>query len=227
MGQDNNSDNSYSTGYGGYGRYTGTGSSGSSSSNPPPDQYSGQQYGQAAQPGQQGSFQQQTYGQQSQQGQQGQQYSQQTYSSSTYQPPSSAQGSSPFDPTSTGMQAKTEALVSYLFGWVSGIVFLILERKNRFVRFSAAQSTIFFGGSFIVLALLHYIGAFLGGIFLIGFVLSWVFSCATFVVAVPTLLIWLYLMMQSFRGKTVRLPIISGYADSLVNRLTPKAKRTA
>ena len=215
MGQDNNSDNSYSTGYGGYGRYTG-----SSGSNPSPDQYSGQQYGQA---GQQGSFQQQTYGQQSQQGQQ---YSQQTYTGATYQPPSSAQGSSPYDPTSTGMQAKTEALVSYLFGWVSGIVFLIIERKNRFVRFSAAQSTIFFGASFILLALLHYIGAFLGGIFLIGFVLGWVFSCATFVVAIPTLLIWLYLIMQSFRGKTVRLPIISGYADSLVNRLTPKAKRT-
>jgi len=225
MGQDNNSDNSYSTGYGGYGRYTGTGSSGSSGSNPPPDQYSGQS-GQPGQPGQQSGFQQQTYGQQSQQDQQGQQYSQQTYADATYQPPSSAQGSSPYDPTSTGMQAKTEALVSYLLGWVTGIVFLVIERKNRFVRFNAAQSTIFFGATFILLALLHYIGAFLGGIFLIGFVLGPVFACASFVVGIPTLLIWLYLMMQSFRGKTVRLPIISGYADSLVNRLTPKAKRT-
>ena len=87
----------------------------------------------------QGSFQQQTYGQQ------GQQYSQQTYSDATYQPPSSAQGSSPYDPTSTGMQAKTEALVSYLFGWVSGMVFLIIERKNRSGALQCGSIDYFFG----------------------------------------------------------------------------------
>jgi uncharacterized membrane protein len=205
MGQDNN-DNSYGD-YGGYG-----GSSQQQSNNP--SSYSDQSSGQS---GQQGSNQQQSYGQQ---------YQQQTYSSATYAPPASAQGSSAYDPTSTGLQAKTAALISYLFGWVSGIVFLLIERKNRFVRFSAAQSTIFFGAVTILLVLLHYIGAFLGGIFLIGFLLGWVFSCASFVIGVPAFLIWLFLMIRAYQGKAVRLPFISGYADSLVNRLTPRSKRT-
>ena len=37
------------------------------------------------------------------------------------------------------------ALLCYVGGWISGIVLLVLEQKNRFVRFHALQSIILFG----------------------------------------------------------------------------------
>jgi len=40
----------------------------------------------------------------------------------------------PFELTSIGMKARTAGLLCYLFGWVGGLVFLLLERDNRFVR---------------------------------------------------------------------------------------------
>ena len=130
------------------------------------------------------------------------------------------QGTSPFDPTSTGLQAKTEALISYLFGWFSGIIFLLIERKNRFVRFRAAQSTIFFG----IVTVLYILLRFISVIPILGFLLSPVIGFVTFVGGIVVFLIWLFLMLQAYRGKTVRLPFISGYADNLVQLLTPKGR---
>jgi uncharacterized membrane protein len=203
MGQDNNSDNSYGKGYGGYGSFSG-----------PPQPNNAPSYdGQPGQAGQAGGSQQQAPGQQ---------WQQQTYSNATYEPPASTQGTSPFDPTSTGLQAKTEALISYLLGWFSGIIFLLIERKNRFVRFNAAQSTIFFGIVSVIYILLRFISI----IPILGFLLSPVIGFVTFVGGIVVFLIWLFLIIQSYRGKTVRLPFISGYADNLVQILTPKRKRT-
>ncbi|TME66403.1 MAG: hypothetical protein E6I59_03055, partial [Chloroflexi bacterium] len=157
MGQDKNSQDEYRTGYGGYGRYTTPQQPGSA--NTPG---SGQQYGQQGgyqQGGQQGSQQQSSYGQQYQQ----QEYepgstSNTSNTSSTYQPPFSAtQGISAQGPTSTGLSARTEAILGYLFWWLGGLVFFVIERKNRFVRFHAAQSLIFFGGVSVLLEALHLI----------------------------------------------------------------------
>lgn len=205
MGQDNNSDNSYGTGYGGYGRYSGPAQPNNTSSS------AGQSYGQPGQTGQTSGSQQQ----------QGQQWQQQTYSSATYEPPASTQGTSPDDPTSTGMQAKTEALLSYLLGWFGGIIFLLIERKNRFVRFSAAQSTIFFG----IVTVLYVLLRFISIIPLLGFLLAPVIGFVSFVGGIVVFLIWLFLIIQSYRGKTVRLPFISGYADNLV-LFTLRRKKT-
>ena len=48
--------------------------------------------------------------------------------------------------TSTGLDANLAAALSYLVGFVTGVVFLILEKENRFVRFHAMQSALAFGG---------------------------------------------------------------------------------
>jgi uncharacterized membrane protein len=73
---------------------------------------------------------------------QGQQWQQQMYSP-YYVPPRSE--IPPYERTSMGMRARTAGLLCYLFGWVGGLVFLLLERENRFVRFHAMQSLLFFG----------------------------------------------------------------------------------
>ncbi|TMB90919.1 MAG: hypothetical protein E6J44_01790 [Chloroflexi bacterium] len=194
MGQDPNQQSQYGRGYGGY-----------TQPPRPSDTFDSQQYGQ-----QQGSYQQSSYGQQQQQ------------QSGTYQPPgSAARGTGAHDPTSTGLNGRTEALLSYVLGWFSGLIFFVIERKNRFVRFHAAQSFIFFG----IVSVVYIVIRLLSIIPVLGFLLSPVLGCATLILLIPAALIWVLLMIQAYRGVNFRLPIISGYADSLIDRFTSKKKR--
>src|SRR6266700_4125286 len=205
MAQDPNSQSQYGQGYSGY---------------TAPQTGNNQQYGYGQQSGSQvddqasgyqeysGSNQQSAYGQQQQQ--------QQQYG--TYQPPQSATrargGGGAHDATSTGLNARNEAVFSYLLGWFSGLIFFFIERKNRFVRFHAAQSFITFGILFIVDLVLRL----LGGIPILGFLLSPILGLMNFILIALGILLWLFLMFQAYRGKNFRLPIVSNYADSLVNR---------
>ncbi len=120
------------------------------------------------------------------------------------------------------MPANRAALFSYLFGWIGGLVFLFIERKNRLVRFSAAQSLAFFGSASIVLFVIHFVGGFLGAIPLIGFVFGLIFSILNFVVIVPVVLIWLFLMFRAYQGATVRLPFFGDYAERIAARFGGK-----
>ena len=103
-----------------------------------------------------------------------------------------------------GMRACTAGWLSYLGGWVTGLIFLLLERENRFVRFHAMQSLIFFGGMGLVTAVLSHI-AFLG---FIGAGLGFVsFIC------------WIVLIVAAARGRYYKLPIVGGYAEKWANSL--------
>jgi uncharacterized membrane protein len=203
MGQDNTSNSQY----GGYSGYT--------PQPEPDDPYSNQQYGQ-----QQSTFDAYSYGQGGPGQQQQQQYGQQQQQQyAQYQPPASVlEGGTAYDTTSTGLSARLEAVLSYLFWWVSGLIFFVIERKNHFVRFSAAQSLLFFGSASIILEVLSLLGGFLGGIPLIGLVFGLVFGFLTYAVWIVAIITWIFLMIQAFRGKTVRLPFFSTYADNIVRR---------
>ena len=158
------------------------------------------------------SYQQASYGQQQQQ-------QQQQYAS--YQAPLSAlEGANAYDSTSIGLSGRTEALLSYVFVWLGGLFFFLFERKNRFVRFAAAQSFLFFVPALIVYGILKFLGGFLGGIPLLGLLLGPLFGIVATVFGILLFLTWAYLIIQTLRGKTVRLPFFSGYAQALVDRTT-------
>jgi uncharacterized membrane protein len=128
------------------------------------------------------------------------------------------------------MSGRTEALLSYLLGWFSGLIFFVVERKNRFVRFHAAQSFVFFGFVFVLLLLIRLIGYLISIIPIVGgllaFMLNLVLSPLTFVIVIIAGVVWLFLMIQSYRGVTVRLPFFGNYAESIVERFTRKKKST-
>ena len=44
--------------------------------------------------------------------------------------------------TSTGLDENVAGLLCYILGWITGIVFLVIEPDNKFVRFHALQSII-------------------------------------------------------------------------------------
>ncbi len=112
---------------------------------------------------------------------------------------------SPFEMTSIGMRTRTAGLLCYLFGWVGGLVFFLLERENRFVRFHAIQSMLFFG----TMSILGWMCSFfpfalfgLGGVVgLVGFIA------------------WIVLMVAAHRGRYYKLPLFGDYAEKLANQL--------
>jgi uncharacterized membrane protein len=94
--------------------------------------------------------------------------------------------------------------LSYLGGWVTGLLFLLLKRGNGFVRFHAMQSLIFFGAMSLVTTVFNHI-PFLGSI---GSGLGFVsFIC------------WIVLMVKAARGRYYKLPIIGDYAEKWANAL--------
>ena len=46
--------------------------------------------------------------------------------------------------TSMGLDESVAGLLCYIVGWITGIVFLVLEKENKFVRFHALQSLLTF-----------------------------------------------------------------------------------
>lgn len=166
-----------------------------------PGGYQQQGYGQ--QPGgyeQPGGYQQPGYGQQSGGYQQG----------SYGMPPYGVQ--SPLGPTSTGLQPNIAAGLSYVLGWVTGLIFFLIEKQNRFVRFHAMQSLLFFGGLTVIRIILSVIGA-LGLPFLGLFT-----GLIGFAVVIIGLVGWIVLMINGFQGKYYKLPIVGDYAEQYANQ---------
>jgi uncharacterized membrane protein len=58
------------------------------------------------------------------------------------------------------MSENTAALLSYVLGWVTGIIFFLID-KRPYVRFHAAQSIVTFGG-------LHVLRLLAAGLFGLG-----------------------------------------------------------
>jgi uncharacterized membrane protein len=149
-------------------------------------------------------------------------YDQQSQQQQFYQPPLSAAKQQrtydAADQSSMKMAPQNAALLSYALLWLGGIFFFLAERKNRFVRFCAAQSFLFSGGVTVVYVILRLITV----IPFVGFLLSPILVCLTFVVLVPAALIWLFLMVQAYRGVKVKLPVIGDYAEALVEKFTRK-----
>jgi uncharacterized membrane protein len=109
------------------------------------------------------------------------------------------------------------ALFSYLGFCFTGIVFFFWKGKRPFVRFHAAQSVFLFAPVFAALMVIKVLGI-LTLIPLLGALFAFVFSVLNFLIGVPAVLLWLYLMFNAYRGVTVKLPIIGDYAERFTNR---------
>ena len=101
--------------------------------------------------------------------------------------------------TSIGLDANLAAALSYLLGFVSGIVVLVLEKDNRFVRFHALQSVLAFGAITLLWVLLNAVP-------LLGFLLG-------VVIIIPgSAVVWLLLMFKAYQGEEFKLPIVGPIA---------------
>ncbi|MCA9407270.1 MAG: DUF4870 domain-containing protein [Candidatus Omnitrophica bacterium] len=101
--------------------------------------------------------------------------------------------------TSIGMQPNVAALLSYLLGFITGIIFYVIEKDNKFVRFHAMQSIVVFG-FFMALQII------LGFIPIIGWTLM------AFIPLI-VLILWIILMVKAYQGEKFKLPIAGDIAE--------------
>ena len=106
--------------------------------------------------------------------------------------------------TSTGLASNVAGLLCYVGGWISGIVFLVIEKKSKFVKFHAWQSIMTFG----VLTVAYLI---LFSIPIIGWVIGWI-------VSVLGLVLWIILMIQAGTGKMWKLPWVGNWAEKQASK---------
>lgn len=101
-------------------------------------------------------------------------------------------------PTTLGIPERWERVLAYVFGWVSGLILLLVEQRNQTVRRHAAQSVVIFGA----LSLLGLVAALLAGVFgiipLIGLVLGGFFGIIAGAIKTVAFIMWVALMVLAF-----------------------------
>jgi uncharacterized membrane protein len=104
--------------------------------------------------------------------------------------------------TATGLDENVAGLLCYVLGWISGLVFFLIEKKNKFVRFHALQSIIVFG-------VLTVASIVFGWIPFIGWVIGWI-------IWVLAIVLWILLMIKAYQGEKFKLPWAGNLAEKYV-----------
>jgi uncharacterized membrane protein len=132
----------------------------------------------------------------------------------TYTPPVYPASAQP------GLTINAASALCYLFGFITGIVFLVLAPYNqdRRVRFHAFQSIFLNVGVIAV-----HIGITILSIMFhaVSFSLGLLMSSLHLLVSLGFFLVWLYLMWKSYQGEKIVLPIIGSLAESQAGQGPP------
>ena len=108
------------------------------------------------------------------------------------------------------------AALCYLFGFITGILFLVLEpyNKNRTIRFHAFQSIFFWVAAVAIFIVAGILSVTLGAIPVIG----WIFSILLhFALAIGFFIVWVMLMYKAYNNERWVLPVIGPLAEKQAN----------
>jgi len=101
--------------------------------------------------------------------------------------------------TSLGLDRNVSALLSYLLGWVSGLIVILIEKEDDFVRFHAMQSIVTFGAITILSIVFGTMFIFVG---FIGPLIH-----------VASIALWVLLMVKAYQGEKFMLPVIGEISE--------------
>lgn len=101
--------------------------------------------------------------------------------------------------SSTGLEENIAGLLCYILTWLSGLVFFLIEKDSKFVKFHAMQSIITFVALIIVMWIANIIP-------LIGGVIAGL-------VGLLMLVLWIILMIKAYQGEKFKLPVVGDLAE--------------
>lgn len=124
----------------------------------------------------------------------------------------SGAATAPAPVASTGMSNNVAGMLCYLVGWITGLIFLLIEpyKNDRVVRFHAFQSIFFNVGMIAVWIAYGIVSSILGmvshglSLFITGplFLILWLGFIAC----------WIFLMVKAYNNQQFKLPIVGDLA---------------
>lgn len=111
--------------------------------------------------------------------------------------------------SSTGLASNIGGLLAYILGPITGVLFLVLEKEDRFVRFHAMQSVVV-GVALIAVSIAFSIfSSVLAFIPVLGWIVALVAGLG---LAVVSFGLWILLMVRAFQGREWQVPLVGVYA---------------
>lgn len=124
--------------------------------------------------------------------------------------------------TSMNIEENIASMLCYIGAWITGIIFIAMEKENKTVKFHAWQSFLTFLPLMILSSIIGFIGSALVYSYRAGpygipipsynpafeFVvwISWVFW-------VLTVILWVIFMIKAYQGEKFKLPIVGDIAE--------------
>jgi uncharacterized membrane protein len=120
--------------------------------------------------------------------------------------------------SSTGLDENIAALLSYVFGWVSGLVFFLIEKDSRLVRFHAMQSILLNAAALILGVALWIVWAVVAVILsqvsdVLASLVSIVVGLLIFVFYLGVLIGVVLCLIKAYQGQYFKLPVLGNFAE--------------
>ena len=115
----------------------------------------------------------------------------------------------------TGMQENVAGMLTYVLGWVTGLIFLFIDKRS-FVQFHAKQSIVVFGGLHLLEIALRM---FFGFSMMSGDWTGLSFGAALIhLIQLAGFILWILLMIKAYQGERFRIPVAADIADKLFGK---------
>jgi len=117
-----------------------------------------------------------------------------------------------------GLDENVASAACYVLGWLTGIIFFLMEKDNKTVRFHAMQSVL----TFLPLTLIYWIIGMIFSMMFFGAGMygaygAWgILSLITTLIAIVMLILWLVLMFKAYQGEKFKVPIVGDIAENQV-----------
>jgi uncharacterized membrane protein len=120
--------------------------------------------------------------------------------------------------SSTGIDENIAALLSYVFGWVSGLIFFLIEKDSRLVRFHAMQSILLNAAALIVGIVLWFAWVIIALIFsqisdVLATLVSFVLGLLILVFYIGLLIAVVFCLIKAYQKQYFKLPVIGNFAE--------------
>jgi uncharacterized membrane protein len=112
-----------------------------------------------------------------------------------------------------GLQENVAGLLCYIFGFITGIIFLLID-KRPFVKFHAAQSIVVFFGLFVIRVGLIFMHSMMGG----GLLSFGFLGMIGLLVSLLSLVLWILLMVKAYQHEMFKVPIAAPIAENIAGK---------
>ena len=102
-----------------------------------------------------------------------------------------------------GLDENIASALCYLLIWLTGLIFYLVEKDNKMVKFHALQSILTFLPLQIIYWILFYVFWWTGITYFL-----------TMLVGLIMFILWIVLMIKAYQGEKYKLPIVGDIADN-------------